>query len=400
MPWSGRETADTASRIVREIWRHPGVSRSGLAERLSVDKSTVTNQVARLIEGGVVVELEEGDASARGGRKPIRLSVNRDYGRVLGIEIQVESWVAVLVDLAGDVLGEVRGERPVREGNFAEAALAIVAEARAALVPEGARLLGVGVGTGGLIDLKKSVIRYSVPLGISKPIDFHRDVAARLDVPCLIENDANCCAWGELAFNKGEDLRNFLFALVEFRKDHVSRDGYGGMGIGLGIVVGGKLWSGAHGNAGEFRSVLCDGSGELQVSAPKDLVRRAGEDSSALFTVADEVARNVAMLVNTMDFERVFVGGDIESLPIDFPALLGRRLADNWMYPFPVSARIDYSSLGNRAVAFGAAGMVLDNLVSSRLLLAEDGSSLPGSNPPGGGNSFAERDSRVPGGIR
>ena len=39
------------------------------------------------------------------------------------------------------------------------------------------------------------------------------------------------------------------------------------------------------------------------------------------------------MLVNTMDFERIYVGGDIEALDVDFPTLLRRRLEENWMYP-------------------------------------------------------------------
>ena len=83
---------------------------------------------------------------------------------------------------------------------------------------------------------------------------------------------------------------------------------------------------------------------------------------------ADEFARNAAMLVNTMDFDRVYVGGDIENLDIDFPGLLRRRLEENWMYPFPKNVDIRYSSLGGKAVAYGAAGMVLDRLLSEQML--------------------------------
>jgi hypothetical protein len=69
-----------------------------------------------------------------------------------------------------------------------------------------------------------------------------------------------------------------------------------------------------------------------------------------------------------MDFDRVFIGGDIEGLEVDFPALLRRRLEENWMYPFPKDVTIGYSSLGGKAVAYGAAGMILDRLVSDRML--------------------------------
>ena len=91
-------------------------------------------------------------------------------------------------------------------------------------------------------------------------------------------------------------------------------------------------------------------------------------DRGALTSAADELARNAAMLVNTMDFARVYVGGDIEAPEVDFPALLRRRLEDNWMYPIPKDVEIRYSSLGGRAVAYGAAGMILDRLVSERML--------------------------------
>ncbi len=134
------------------------------------------------------------------------------------------------------------------------------------------------------------------------------------------------------------------------------------------MVLGGKVHTGAHGNAGEFRSVFCDGPGELQFAVGPGDIQRLDRDPAVLARVADELARNMAMLVNTMDFERVFIGGDIESLDVDMPAVLRRRLEENWMYPAPKGVDIRYSSLGDRAVAYGAAGMVFDRLVSERLL--------------------------------
>jgi predicted NBD/HSP70 family sugar kinase len=340
----------------------------GIAERLGLDRSTVTNQVARLIEFGLIEEKDEGTASTHGGRRPIHLVMNRSFGRVIGIEIQVESYVAVVVDLAGDILEETRGSLPSAWADCSATMLEVIHSCSERLCPGGERLLGVGVGTAGLVDLKKGRIRYSVPLGIRNAVDFSSTVASKLDVPCLIENDANCCAWGELAFNRREALHDFLFALIEFRRDPQSIGQSGGVGVGFGIVLGGKVYSGAHGNAGEFRSVFCDGSGDLQLSLPKTMLSRLDSDPEVLAAAADELARNTAMMVNTMDFERVYIGGDIETLGVDFPAALRRRLAENWMYPFPKEVEIRYSSLGGRAVAYGAAGMILNSLILERSL--------------------------------
>jgi predicted NBD/HSP70 family sugar kinase len=356
--------------VVRTIWQHPRISRAGIAERLGLDKSTVTYQVNRLIEQGIIHEVEEGAASVRGGRRPIYLAMNPAYGRLIGIEIQVETWVAVAVDLSGMMLGECRGHRLISAEGFGRDVQAIIQEAVAELCPDRDRLLGVGIGTGGLIDLKKSRVRFSVPLGIDKPLDFAKLVAEHVSVPCFIENDANCCAWGELAFDRGLELRDFLFALVEYRKDDMSLGQYGGLGVGFGIVLGGKVYSGAHGNAGEFRSAFCEGRGKLQFSLTREELSRIDRDPELLSRVTDELARNMGMLVNTMDFQRVFIGGDIEGLGVDFPSLLRRRLEENWMYPFPKDVDIRYSSMGGRSVAYGAAGMMLDRLLSERFLPA------------------------------
>jgi predicted NBD/HSP70 family sugar kinase len=359
----------TASRIIRAIWQNPRISRVGISDRLGLDKSTVTNQVARLIDSGVIEEQEEGSAGTRGGRRPIHLVVNRSFGRVIGIEIQVESFIAVAVDLAGEIQGEIRVSLPRGWATRPGAMLDIINESASRLCPRGERLLGVGAGVAGLVDMKKGRIRYSVPLGISALVDFNEAVASKVSVPCIIENDANCCAWGELAFNKSESLRDFLFALIEFRHDELSLGRSGGIGVGFGIVMGGKVHSGAHGNAGEFRSAFCEGGGDLQLSLPRTTLTRFESDGEALDAAVDELARNMAMLVNTMDFERVYVGGDIEALDVDFPAVLRKRLAENWMYPIDKDVDVRYSSLGGKAVAYGAAGMILYRIISEQSLL-------------------------------
>jgi predicted NBD/HSP70 family sugar kinase len=122
----------------------------------------------------------------------------------------------------------------------------------------------------------------------------------------------------------------------------------------------------------------------LQFSLEREELSRIDRDKFALTRAADEFARNVAMLVNTMDFDRVYIGGNIEGLDVDLPALLRKRLEENWMYPFPRDVRILYSSLKDRAVAYGAAGMILDRLVS--------GKGLPGvgAEPEGGGAAIGD----------
>lgn len=357
----------TASRIFRAIWRNPGISRIDLARLLELDKSTVTNQVAFLIDSGLVDEVDSGEASSRGGRRPIRLSVRKESGCFIGVELQLGFYESVVVDAAGEIRGSLRGEASTRADNFADTIASIVEKTKAEFGCSRS-LLGVGVGTAGLVDSKKGRIRFSVPLGISRPLDFIREMSGKLDVPHSIENDANCCAWGELAFNRTEDLRNFLFALVEYRRDIESLRKYGGIGVGFGIVLSGKVHTGSHGFAGEFRSAFCAERNEQQFSLPREELVRLGQDRRVLERTIDELARNMAMLINTIDFSQVFIGGDIESLQIDLPSILREKLEENWMYPSPKDVEIRFSSLGDKAVAYGAAGMVFERLLAAHAL--------------------------------
>jgi len=378
MPQRGDQWTRTATRIFRTIWRSPNISRIDLADALGLDKSTVTKQVACLIDNGLIIEKEEGEASSRGGRRPIYLAVNREYGRFIGIELQLGFYEAVVVDLAGNILATVRGDTQVTRENFAETAASVVSALQGQCCGD-SLLLGVGVGTAGLVDSKKGRIKYSVPLGIEKPLDFVKAMSGKLQVPSFIENDANCCAWGELAFNRDEELRDFLFALVECRGDKTSLLKYGGIGVGFGVVLGGRVHTGAHGYTGEFRSAFCEGPGDLQFSLSRDELVQLRRDKALLGRTVDELARNMAMLINTMDFQHVYIGGDIESLDVDLPAILRHRLEENWMYPSPKDVEIRYSSLRDKAVAFGAAGMVFERLMAERSMPGLAGKVSPGA---------------------
>lgn len=328
-----------------------------LASRLGLDKSTVTVEVARLIESGIVREVPEDQGANNVGRRPIPLVIDKDYGYVIGIAIQAGHYTAVAVNLAGDFLEVKEDDVSITKDNLALSVQLIYWEFRSRLSSYPGILLGIGMGAGGLIDPKDGTILFSVPLRISEPFDVNAELASKLEVPFRIENNANCCAWGELAYHKHTELKNLLFALVEFKQALVPHDQYGGVGVGLGIVVNGRVHYGSHWAAGEFRSVICSRQDGIQVSLSKKDLGRVLEDPSVLERFASELARNMAMLVNALDVDRVFIGGDIETVGFDFCGVLKKAIAENWMYPVKKDIEIQYSSLGAKAVAFGAAGM-------------------------------------------
>ncbi|GAB1482051.1 ROK family transcriptional regulator [Treponema sp.] len=358
------EKTRNAARIIRTIWKNPLISRIEIAEHLNLERSTITHQVSRLLELGLVNEMSEGQAGPNGGRKPIHLSINKDYGYIIGIEMQMEAYSVIAVSLSGEILGFQKIPHVFSAAHLVDDLLRIT-EDFAAKQKSKNQLLGVGVGMSGIIDSEKGVIHFSIPLDLNEPFDFSAAMAEGSKHPFMIGNDANCCSWGELAFHKANGLKNSLFVLIQFLETDKARHKYGGVGVGLGIVIDGKVYSGNDFTAGEFRSAFWTEGNRTQFSIPEADIVNVVNDPSLMERFVRELSKNLAVLINTFDLNQVFVGGTIENFDVDFPRILKEEIKKNWMYPDPDHCEVSYSSLGERAVAYGAAGMLLHRIFAS-----------------------------------
>jgi len=367
------------SRILRAIWMHRRTSRVHVARNLGLDKSTVSTVVSELLRAGIVRETELGESGALGGRKPVYLTLNPTYGCVLGTEMRPESYTAVGVDLEGAILYSKFERIQCTGANFAELFSDVVARVRAELDRNGLPLLGVGVGVSGVVDPQLGVIRYSIPLQMTEAFDFRATLASSYDLPLVVENDANACAWGELAFHRDKKLRDFLFVLVEFRDIRDRERFHERTGVGMGVVLGGKVHYGSDCSAGEFRSIIRtpDSKGQFSLS-PEDAFRLE-QDPAVLARFIRELSRNVALLVNTLDLDHVFLGGHIERYEQEIRPVLAEEIRFNWPYPpADIHCEIRFSSLGEKAVAYGAAGFVLHRLFADLDIVESIGRVVPG----------------------
>ncbi len=376
------------TRILRHIWLNRGISRVQLSHRLGLNKSTVSKIVADL-EGFGIIEAEAvGEASRQGGRRPIHLRIKPAWGCVMGIEIQTEAFTVVGVDLHGDIFFSHSEPLDIRTTDLISAFVDIVERFRPSLEANGLPLIGIGVGLSGFVDPAEGVLHASAPLEIYQPISFTADAAARIDrpVPILVDNDANCGCWGELAFRHSGRPENFLFVLGEFRKHTVKMDDYRIMALGLGLVINGRVYHGSTYSAGEFRSILYKTDQVNQFSITDRQARLFLQDTSVNDAITTELAIHVAFLVTTLNLEKVVIGGPIEVLADDLTEKIRQRLIENWAYPDPVECTFSVSRLGDNAVAFGAAGMFLEHLFTvpvpgAERPMAPHGVDLMGAHP-------------------
>lgn len=351
-----------STRICRSLWQHPRDSRADLAKRLKIDKSTITYEIARLIDEGVIVELPK-DTVPGSGRNPIPLELSREYGCVLGISIQNGSCALAEVNLAGEVLYTQQIDMQVTKDNLISTIVGLYDRFISLRKPQQSRCLGVGIGVGGLISKNTDAICYSVPLGVTESFAFVSQISKSISVPVTLENNANCCAWARLSFPPICTERNFITILIEFQQALLDHPKYGGVGIGLGLVLNGKLYQGEHSFAGEFRSAFCRyGIGDGQLSIPRDKLAHILEDEAILESFTEELASNMAMLVNTLDVGEVFVRSDMDKEGKLFCSALRRAINVNWLFPVKKEVSISFTSLGPVSVAYGATGHLVTEL--------------------------------------
>ena len=351
--------------ILREIWQQHETSRIEIARSLELDKSTVSNAVKELIDAGIIIETEEGRSGPQGGRKPKFISLNSEYGCILGVEITPEQCTAVALDLTGEIIGSWVHPLSLHGKDLTELFTGCLERLVEEVEKTGKELLGIGVGISGVVNGEAGIIMYSEPLGITEDYDFYQEVSSHFTVPVFIDNDANACVWGELAFHRRAELRDFLFLLLEFRDYDPAVDPVcNRIAVGMGIVIGGAVHYGTQYSAGEFRSIYRRDDSVGQFSLTEDEQQRIFSDPAVMEKLLTELFAHTGLIMNTFNLSHVILGGAFEELGDSVKQILEREIRRNWPYPYRymVNENIWFSSFGKQAVSYGAAGMVLNTL--------------------------------------
>ncbi len=235
--------------ILNSIREAGSISRVEIAEKTGQSKASVTNITALLIERGLIYE-DQVESSTSRGRRRIMLMLNPDAAYTVGIKIAAFRLSFAVVDFVGQVKSTL--SIPFRVGERSAAMLAAVAEDGILHCLEDARLKledlsGCGVAIPGFVDSASGTC-YWTPIqnGSSNIRDL---LAQRLDMDVYLENDANSFTVASQWFGLGKGIRNFLVVTIE-------------EGIGMGIVVDGKLYQGATGIAAEFGHMVIVPDGE------------------------------------------------------------------------------------------------------------------------------------------
>lgn len=346
--------------ILREIWKNPGITRVQIAQNLDLDKSTVVNIVNREIKRGIVTPIEKAESTPLGGRKPMMYKINQNFGSILGIEVQNDFYNAILTNLNGDVLYsksepcDVAGEK--FEGSLLEIVDLIMEEIENIKIP----LIGMCIGLPGVVNTNEGRVLYSIPLDLSG-YNFAERISRKFDIPLLIENDANCCAWGELFERKNSG--NFIYILSEYHDENIAADLPKTIGIGMGIVINEEIYYGNNYSSGEFKSVLWNGPVQSQFGISDEKLQDIKDDESLQKRIIEELILTVNALISTLNPEFVIIGGFLK----DKMHFIRKHLLENYSKLYSTNlvynkCRVAPSILEEHPAAFGAAAMFLQKL--------------------------------------
>lgn len=358
-------SAVNITRVLRAIYLNHGLSRVDISKLLGLNKSTVSKIVGYLEEVGIVEADTVGNAGPTGGRRPIHLRIRPNWGCIMGVEIQTEAFTVVGINLHGDVFFSHTEPIALTRDNLLDAFVGIVDRFAPGLEATGMPLIGIGVALPGFVNPERGVLRASRPLEVYEEVAFVDSARERLElsIPILVDNDANCGCWGELAFKHSDRPPNFLFVLGELRKHTIEMDDYRIMALGFGLVLNGRVHHGHEFSAGEFRSINYSSDTVNQFAVTDDEARRFLQDPAVDSKIIDQLARHIAFLVNVLNLSKVVIGGPMEMLADELTQKIHEHIDVNWAYPTPVDCQVAVSRLGEQAAAFGAAGMFLEHLI-------------------------------------
>ena len=361
---SNRLHSINTSRILRTIWLNPGISRIKVAELLDLDRSTVTKIMQVILDRGLVVTAGKNTGQTGVGRRQINLRINEDLGVVLGVELQDTRFDAVITTISGKVVESFSGCLITSDAqSLLFHIIDIINRAKALVTSKGMFLLGTGVGLPGIIDPYTGNIIRSYSFRITSPYSLHSELEARCEEPVIIENDANCCCWGELAFKSESRTRNFISVLGEFREDIPGLSGCHGLAIGMGLVIRGRVFHGDHFTAGEYRSMKASkDSGQFTI--PCETLKSVPDNISVLREAYRELTENLAFLVNCMDFTKIVFAGDLATHQENLAPCMDEFIAQNWIFDLDRQLSIEFSEYKDQSVSMGAAGLFVEKLFS------------------------------------
>ena len=392
----GRPGAGTNQEAVRRhnlgtllghVHHNGRISRAELTTRMRLNRSTIAALVGELETLGLVEQRAPQGERSGAGRPSLDVRPGPVEAFVLATELRVDEITVARVGLGGHVLARAKRAAPSSRDpdDVADAVAASLAKL-VADAPERARLVGVGVGIPGVVSDDGGLVRFGPNLGWTD-VPLIRQLGDRLDADVEIRagNDADLGVMSEHIRGAGIGHDNVVFLS-------------GDVGVGGGVIVGGRAMPGVGGYAGELGHMMVNPRGkicrcgnrgcwetEIGSYAVADAVRFPPGDLSGLAarlaeierpnarlrTIAQHLGAGIGNIVNIFNPEVVILGGVLRDL---YPVVrdeVNEAVRDGALVAPGEQATVTLPALGADSVLLGAAELAFVPLLEDPAAVLE-----------------------------
>ena len=231
--------------ILDSIYHAESISRAALSRLVHISKSAMTENIAALLNIGIIEEVGAGRAMPTGGRKPILLKFNKNYKYIVAIDLNYEEPIFVLANLGGERINHFTIN--ITPATSFATRLELVKNAIATLTASGnlanTDLAVIAISSPGIYLPESREFRANTQFTNWKIPELSQALEETFGTPVLIVNDVNAAAVGELNYGIGTGKRNLVYFSC-------------GLGVGAGIIIDGALYEGSGKSAGEVANFL------------------------------------------------------------------------------------------------------------------------------------------------
>lgn len=368
--------------ILKFIQKSAPVSKKEIADQLGLSSTSISTFINELVSEDKIISC--GIAKSTGGRKSTLFKVNPEAFYVIGLDLQVDRIISVLLNFTGDLI--VTKQIPFK--NKDELSLIALLKSTIEEIISGkkinsSKIGGIGVGIPGIVNNGSGLIEFAPNLSW-KNVNLQQLLA--INYPVFIENEANTAALGEKAYGIARPVSNLVYVSI-------------GMGVGCGLILNEKLFTGHSYHAGEFGHMTvepegvicqCGNRGCWEVYTSNDaalkmyrektginldcfeefLNRVTNNDPRALEvleSIISYLGLGIANIANGINPEMIVIGGKITELRTLIYNKILKQIKDRCLEKSFGRMAIEFSKLKDNASALGVASLVIEKIVEADL---------------------------------
>jgi N-acetylglucosamine repressor len=381
-------------QILKTLYFSGPMSNSELSKIIRLSTPKINSLLVDLIDDGLVKELGRGDSS--GGRRPNIYGLVEDGFYVVGITININRTIISIFNSNNQEIGEPQYV-PVRMqpdfGIFSavnEMLDRILKEKKI----EKRKILVLGIELPGLLNQKQGINKTYFP----NILNLSGELRKVFGLPVYINHDSKLRAFAEQYFGLAKNKKNVLLLQVDW-------------GLGLGIIINGKLYSGKSGYSGEFghlpivdNGVLCscgkqgcletivsataiariarqgilngktslikelvnDDMDKIDISIIIEAANRGDQFAISIFSdVGYWLGKGIVYLIQIFNPELIILGGRVAEASQFIQAPIQQAIYTFSNRDISEDTEIKFSALGQKAGPLGAAAYALDKIASA-----------------------------------